>query len=104
MKAVRGDRGPDPDIADDEERILVPVRLLDQLARNGGYQEAPKKESLKSTIITCTISLAVVLGGAAVGLISRVSSLEATVIEKAKATDAWQLSADKRLDRLEARP
>ncbi len=99
MESRAADRGPDPDAPDgDEERILIPVRLLDRLGNN--YQEAPRpprESNLKAIVIGCTITIvsAGVIG--AIVLSNQFSALRAEFSE-------WKTATEHRLEQLERRP
>lgn len=103
---ARGDRGPDPDVPmDDEERILVPVRLLERFGR-GGYTEAPKdgKDGLKGIIITCTVTLVSAGIVGVVVLSNNFSALRAEFAEWKQAMAEYRAATNQRLDYLERRP
>ncbi len=102
----RGDRGPDPDVPnEDEERILVPVRLLERFGR-GGYTEAPKndKDGLKGIIITCTVTLVSAGIVGVVVLSNNFSALRAEFDGWKQAMAEYRAATNQRLDYLERKP
>lgn len=96
------DRGPEDFVRDDEERIMLPVSLVDRLMKQnngGGYHEGDK--NLKAVIIGCTITLlcGFIIGGWV--LSNRVSALEAKFEVWQQWAQAQITAAEKRIDRLE---
>jgi hypothetical protein len=92
------DRGPSDFAQEEDERILLPVHLVERLMKHngGGYHEGGDKH-VKAVIVGCTIALlsAFVIGA------WKVSNDQAAFVAEVK---EWQKSIERRLDALERRP